>query len=179
MVELVQVDLAVHRGILADLSEEYLVWVAEQFKEHHGIEISAPGGLTVREYARRGVDSLASYAPPRGVCYLVKVDEEMIGMGALRKIRDGVGEIKRMYVKPEYRGKGIGRALLNRLLENAEEYGYSRVLLDTAKWMTIAQSMYLSFGFRYRERYPESEVPESIHHLCVYMEKDMQTSRLP
>jgi ribosomal protein S18 acetylase RimI-like enzyme len=176
VLEFVRVDLNVHREILKDLSEEYLGWVAEQFREHYGIEISAPGEQTVREYARKSVNNVAAYAPPQGICYLLKLDGEMVGMGALRQVRDGVGEIKRMYVRPKYRGRGIGRALLKELLGKAREYGYSTILLDTAKWMTIAQRMYHSAGFRYREEYPESEIPQSIRHLCVFMEKDLDAT---
>ena len=173
MVEFIQVDLTAYREILADLSEEYLAWVGDQFQKHYGIDISAPGGKTVREYARKSVDDIASYAPPQGICYLLQVDQKMVGMGALRKVKDGVGEIKRMYVRPEYRRKGIGKALLKQLLRKAEDFGFSTILLDTAKWMTVAQRMYCSAGFRYREEYPESEIPQGIRHLCMFMEKSL------
>jgi ribosomal protein S18 acetylase RimI-like enzyme len=173
MVEFIQVDLSTHKEILINLNEEYLTWVTEQFKEIHSIDISAPTGQTTQEYARKSVDNIASYTPPQGIYYLLKMDDKIIGMGALRQIRDGIGEIKRMYVKPEYRGKGIGRALLVQLLKKAEDFNFTTIRIDTAGWMKIAQRMYYSAGFRYREEYPESEIPQSIHHLCVFMEKKL------
>jgi ribosomal protein S18 acetylase RimI-like enzyme len=169
-VEFRDVDLNAHRDILVDLIDEYLSQVLGQIKDLYGVEIPPPGNLTLREYAEASVDDLV---PPRGFCYLMEEDGAIVGMGAIRETRKGVGEIKRMYVRPEYRRRGIGRALLNKLLDKGMELGFTKVVLDTGRFMTVAQSLYRSAGFVEREAYAESEVPSEFRRFWVFMEKDL------
>ena len=174
MVEFTRVDLSLHRPLLLALNQEYLEWMVAQLREHYGIAVVRAGGQTVREYAEKSVDDIASFVLPEGVFYLLGVDGKPAGMGGLRKVRDGVGEIKRMYVKPEYRGKGLGRALLNRLLCEARELGFSRILLETGKFMSAAQRLYRSVGFVEVSEYPETEVPPELRRVWLFMEKFME-----
>ena len=92
-------------------------------------------------------------------------------MGALRKLRGGIGEIKRMYIKPEYQGRGLGKEMLQRLLSKGEESGFSVFYLETGAFMATAQHLYRSMGFHYREEYPETEVPPQLRHVWLFMEK--------
>jgi len=55
--------------------------------------------------------------PPGGILYMLVVEGEVAGMGALRKLSDEVGEVKRMYNRPHYRGRGLGKKMLKRLLD--------------------------------------------------------------
>ena len=106
-----------------------------------------------------------------GVFYLIQVEDKIVGMGALRKLKEGIGEIKRMYIKPEYQGKGLGKKMLQLLLNRSMEYGFSAIYLETGSFMTTAQHLYRSVGFYNREEYPETEVPQQLRHVWLFMEK--------
>ncbi len=86
--------------------------------------------------------------PPHGVFVLVLDDGRVVAGGGVRRLDDGVAEIKRMFVVPEARGRGHGRRLLDALEDAAAELGYQAVRLDTARTMTTAMEMYRRSGFR-------------------------------
>ena len=93
----------------------------------------------------------------------------------MRKIGDNIGEIKRMYVQPLYRGKGIARALLERLIKEAQSIGYAKLRLDSGLFMKEALNLYHSVGFKEIDPYAESEVlqegiPEEISQNWIFME---------
>jgi GNAT superfamily N-acetyltransferase len=87
-------------------------------------------------------------APPDGVFVLVEVDGVAVAGGGVRRLRDGVGEIKRMFVIPEARGQGHARRLLAGLEAAAADLGYARLRLDTARSMITAMRLYRSAGYR-------------------------------
>ncbi len=93
-------------------------------------------------------DIEAEYCNNGGI-FLVVVTKrgEVIGTGALRKLTPTTCEVKRMYLFPEYRGIGLGRALMEKLLEFAKKEGYKRVVLDSTRDMKRALALYRSFGF--------------------------------
>ena len=91
-------------------------------------------------------------------------------MGAFRKLMIDTGEVKRMYIKPNFRRMGFGTALLNQLLKIGKEFGCTRILLDTGRFMTAAQHVYRLAGFQEREIYPETEVPIPMRPYWIYME---------
>jgi GNAT superfamily N-acetyltransferase len=86
--------------------------------------------------------------PPDGVFVLVEVDGRPVAGGGVRRLGDGVGEIKRMFVVPEARGRGFGARLLEALEAAAADLGYRRLRLDTAQSMTTAVAMYRRAGYR-------------------------------
>jgi GNAT superfamily N-acetyltransferase len=88
----------------------------------------------------------------------------------MRRIRPDMGEIKRMYIRPEFRGMGIGRALLEGLIAEAREIGYPRVLPDSTRFMKEAHSLYRSVGFEEIGPYPESEIPAEYQSHWILME---------
>jgi putative acetyltransferase len=88
------------------------------------------------------------YAPPSGRLWLAVTDrEEAAGCIALRELGPGIGEMKRLYVCPEYRGTGLGKRLARTVLEEAASVGYHRLRLDTTPTMTEAIRLYESLGF--------------------------------
>jgi N-acetylglutamate synthase-like GNAT family acetyltransferase len=173
-IRFIPVDLRIHRSQVIDLNVEHLSWVEKEMKERYKIDIFADTGTSVREYVTSIIEKLCSDVPPQGIYYLLELDNAIIGMGALRQVKKNIGEIKRMYIRPAYRGKGYGKALLHQLLHKAKEFGYHTIYLDSGRFMTAAQHLYRSVGFIERNEYPETEVPPQMWSQWVFMEKTLK-----
>ncbi len=113
-------------------------------------------------------DLPGAYAPPEGLLLLATWSGETVACGGLRRLDEGVCEMKRLYLRPAYRGKGIGRALAASLLEGARSLRYQKVRLVTMPFMTEAISLYRSLGFcRMRS------VPGVARRGAIFMELDL------
>jgi ribosomal protein S18 acetylase RimI-like enzyme len=90
-----------------------------------------------------------AYAPPTGRLLLAYHDGRVAGCVALRPLDRQIAEMKRLYVRPDYRGKGVGRALVDGVIAEARNIGYERMRLDTIESsMTDAIALYRRRGFR-------------------------------
>jgi DNA-binding MarR family transcriptional regulator/predicted GNAT family acetyltransferase len=97
-----------------------------------------------------------AYRSPNGVFVVVHSDGEPAACGAVQRVDETTCEIKRMWVRPEWRGVGLGRRLLDDLLQRCRDLGSARVVLDTNSVLTEAISMYERAGFRSTERYNDN-----------------------
>ena len=89
------------------------------------------------------------YAPPEGRLILAEYQGRAAGCVALHKLGSGVCEMKRLYLRPEFRGKGLGRALAERIIVEARQIGYQRMRLDTVEpVMKDAVAVYRKLGFK-------------------------------
>ena len=99
-----------------------------------------------------------SYAPPEGCLLIALWQGQVAGCVALRKIRDEICEMKRLYTSPPFRSLKIGNALAQAVIQQARKIGYARMRLDTLPSMERARSMYASLGFREIEPYRHNPV---------------------
>jgi GNAT superfamily N-acetyltransferase len=116
---------------------------------------STPGVEQIRADASR---LPGPYVPPLGGIWIAVAGDHVVGCVALQPISDGLGEVKRMFVDPEWRGRGVGRALLAQLIEGARANGHREIRLGTLPEMIEAQALYRSFGFRPIDAYRASEI---------------------
>ena len=110
------------------------------------------------------------YAPPQGRLLLARYGQDSAGCVALHPLEPGICEMKRLFVRPQFRGYGLGKALLNTVLAEARAIGYRRLRLDTVEpVMQDAVRMYRAYGFREIAPYRENPIPGAL-----YMEKDIE-----
>ena len=102
------------------------------------------------------------YAPPCGRLLLALADDEPVGCVALRPLAADTAELKRLYVQENWRGRGVGRRLVERLLDEARHIGYARVRLDSLPTMTSATALYRAVGFAPCERYYDTPLAETV-----------------
>ena len=98
------------------------------------------------------------YAPPRGALFVAVEGERHLGMIALRPLDGTIAEMKRLYVRPEARGRGLARRLIARLCDEGKRLNYTELRLDTLPKMGEAQALYESYGFVDIEPYYETPI---------------------
>lgn len=164
MIELIQVQTDEHKNHIEKLFKENLN--ATNLLVNRELSIT----FDVNEFLKQDIAKLPQFTPPTGRLLLAEYDDNIAGCVGLRKSGEDIGEIKRMYVRPEYRRQGVGRALLHAIVSEAQQIGYSKLRLDSAPFAKAAQALYHSVGFQHIQPYPESEIPEEYHANWIFME---------
>ena len=104
--------------------------------------------LAFQNFAHELQHFTTEYAAPTGAFILAEDAGQYVACIGLRQFSEGIGEIKRLYVAPAARGRGLGRLLVERIIADARQIGYGSLLLDTLPFMKEAQSLYLALGFK-------------------------------
>lgn len=133
---------------IRDLFQEYAAWLQiDLCFQGFADEIAILPGL---------------YAPPRGRLLLATEGNDSAGCIALRPIDEAVCEMKRLFVRPECRGSGLGRTLAERIIAEARSIGYTAMRLDTLPVMQGAIRLYESLGFVRRSAYYDTPIEDTV-----------------
>ncbi len=103
------------------------------------------------------------YVPPLGFLQIATFGVQVAGCVAMRAMEGEVCEMKRLYVRPEFRGRGIGRVLAEAVVARARAAGYRRMRLDTLPWMDAAMALYRALGFHEIEPYYDNPIPGTVY----------------
>jgi len=167
MLRIYQAESDLDHAHVRNLFWEYLVWANAGLNEVFGINFD------IEQMLENGMRKLIVFYPPQGRLLLAEGDDRVAGVACMHQIREGMGEVKRMYVRDEFRGQGIGRALLEELISEAREIGCTHLRLDSARFMHAAHKLYRSAGFKEIDPYPESEIPEEFQANWIFMEREL------
>jgi len=165
LLKIILVENEEHKSHIKSLFFDYFNETKLIFSQKFNINID------VNTFSDQYLTQLDEFLPPSGRLLLGKYEEQIAGCLCLRKINQDIGEIKRMYVKPKFRRKGIGRALLQGIINEATDLGYSKIRLDTAPYAKEAHTLYRAFGFKNIEPYLEkTEIPLEYRANWIFME---------
>lgn len=146
--------------------------VRELFSEYTKLIIGNDSGfreyLAIQNFDEELLHLEHKYGPPGGRLYLAYCDQQLAGCIALRQLDARRCELKRLYVRPQFRRQHIGSILVDRLIADARAIGYEKLLLDTFPFLDTAIRMYRKRGFRDIPKYNNSPMDSTI-----YMQLDL------
>jgi GNAT superfamily N-acetyltransferase len=148
------------------LAREFGDWATQQAREQLGVVIP-----TDADHPNEALDELLASG---GRLYIAEFEGQPTGIGGLKRLSGTSAEIKRMFVRSTTRKRGVGRAILQQLINDAHELGCDTVYLESARFMTSAHALYQSAGFVPCDAYPGREF-ESVddHNISLFMRLDL------
>ena len=170
-----QVESDKQRKQAGTLIREYLEWLNKRLKGDYSMEFDVEGMV------RSDMSDSYKFYSPDGRFYLVEYKGQIAGVGCLKKLKEGVGEVQRMYVLPAFRGKAIGRAIINRLIDDARLLGYRQLKLESLEFLYAAHSLYRSVGFQEIDPYADNSMQsyqateqlDQYYSITVFMEMEI------
>jgi phosphoribosylanthranilate isomerase len=151
-----EADLACVKGLFRDYAAEFAALP------------SFRGALCLQGFEAELAELPGAYTPPTGALLLAVKGNEAVGCVALKRLSAGVCELKRLYVRREFRGRGLGRQLVEAISAAARRSGYAKMRLDSLAEMAAAVALYRSCGFEDVPAYNDNPSPHA-----VFLEKDL------
>jgi GNAT superfamily N-acetyltransferase len=145
--------------VVEPLFREYGEWVRDHVKKYVGVTLTDADLARHHQAFRIETPLLLGR---RGRLLVARLGDHPVGVGTLKPVDDTTAEIKRMYVRPVARGRGVGRELLTRLVTDAKAEGYATVRLETLPFMSSARALYRSFRFVEATRFEGSETANTV-----------------
>ncbi|MCI6737372.1 MAG: GNAT family N-acetyltransferase [Intestinibacter sp.] len=140
--------------------------VKKLFSEYTNMLVEADPDMAIYLEIQNYDDELEhlekKYGLPEGRLYIIYVDDKPAGCVALRKLSEENCELKRLYVRPEFRGNGFSYTLIKKVIDDAKSIGYKGMLLDTLPFLESAIHLYKKFGFYEIGPYNDSPVETTI-----------------
>jgi GNAT superfamily N-acetyltransferase len=131
-------------NVCDELLREYGSWSSERLASNCGIDLTDDQLESAHAMFRAEFPKLRG---PKGRLCLAMVNGNAAGVGALKPVSSDICELKRMFVRPGYRRNGIGRLILERLIDDARQIGFRQMRLETMTYMPEAHSLYRAKGF--------------------------------
>jgi GNAT superfamily N-acetyltransferase len=156
-ISIVKVESPTDLAEIKALFREYFDWIARELKVD----------MSFQSVDEELAGLPGAYAAPDGRLLLGRVDGRPAGCVALRPHEPPICEMKRMYVRPAYRGRGLGQALCAAIIAEAREHRYRKMRLDTEVSLKSAQRIYTGAGFKLAP--PYYEVPEELKGRILFM----------
>lgn len=163
-VSVVRTELNGYESDLRDLLLDYFEFADGLAQEH----FDALDGIDIEEAAQSDIDRLTSATVDRPLC-IAHVDDRIVGTVQLKQLDETTAEVKRLYVVPDYRGEGLGRQLMECLLDGAADDGFTTLLLGVGPYLDKAQTLYEDLGFEFTPPYEQSQAPEEIRDDWQFM----------
>jgi ribosomal protein S18 acetylase RimI-like enzyme len=167
-IDILHAQPRVHAPQIRALYWEYLRWANARLEVEYGISLDIAAMLA------QDMREIDKFMAPKGRLLLGYCAGQLAGTVSLKPLDGATGEVKRLYVRPPLRRRGIGRALVCRLLDEARAIGYTNVRLDSAGYMSGAHALYRSLGFREIAPYEGSEIPQEFQAHWVFMERVLE-----
>ncbi|MBD2455623.1 GNAT family N-acetyltransferase [Nostoc sp. FACHB-87] len=165
MLKITQCETDKDKAHIKDLLLEYFSWINSMWNQEFNLSFDVNSSL------EECLAQLDEFMPPAGRLLLARYKGKIVGCVGLRRIEQEIGEIKRLYVQPKFRAQGIGRELLENIIYEAANLGYSKLRLDTAPFTKAAQALYHSLGFQDIAPYFEkTEVPPEYRDNWIFLE---------
>jgi putative acetyltransferase len=142
-------------------SADQIAVISELFQEYSQ---SLGFSLCFQSFEKELAGLPGDYSPPEGRLLLAAYDGAPAGCVALHMLNHEICEMKRLYVRPQFRGKGLGRTLAERIIADARQIGYKQLRLDTVEpMMPTAVAMYRQLGFRDIAPYRENPIEGALY----------------
>lgn len=147
-------------NVIQAVTEEHINQARQLFREYEGwLGVD----LCFQNFEKELTELPGAYSMPTGRLLLAFENDELAGCVALRKISDDVCEMKRLFLRPQFHGRGLGRDLAQRIIEEARAIGYQRMRLDTlSEQMGNAIGLYRALGFKEIPPYYDNPVPGAL-----------------
>lgn len=166
-ITITQADSAEDLAAVAELIQEFVGWCHVRLADLPGFV----DGYMSQGNMQEELDNLnAKYA----AVLLARVDGKPAGAVAVREIAPGVAEMKRMFVREEFQGLGLGRKLARRIVRAATDLGFEIMRLDTSTRQTEAQSLYRALGFKSVNAY--YDVPDAVANDLLFFERPLKAA---
>lgn len=146
MIDIIHAETGEALEHIIRLSQDYVHWMMAEIRDHYP-------DLDINEFAMEHTyDDVrkkfpGEHVPPDGCLLIAKSDGDVCGCIALGRLGDDTCEVRTLFVRPTCRGGGVGKALVDAVLDQARAFGYSYARLDTLQFMDSAQRLYRSIGF--------------------------------
>jgi GNAT superfamily N-acetyltransferase len=155
---------------LAEIIGDYFAWLRGRYHDQQWLIDQV---ATVQSLNDELKDLSSKYSMPVGVAFVVEVDGVLAGGGAWRRQPDGSSEMKRVFVRDEFKGLGAGRRLCEVIMQSARDHGYAIMYLDSAKRLIEAQSLYRKLGFNSCQ--PYQGYPANILDSLEFMQASLKS----
>lgn len=170
MIEITRATTQPQYQAIEELMDEYIAWDTDQ-TTRLGLD---PQVFLNFYYGDKPEILPGKFAPPGGCLLLATLEGRPAGCTGYCQLSEDVCELKRLYVRPQCRGYGIGRLLLTEILKQARLNRYQRIKLETGSFMREAHQLYQSLGFEFCP--PYFEIPESLREITHFMELRLDKS---